>query len=221
MNNLILLLTTLILIFLQVPANASEQNNGDKAMVKMVYANSEELRSMVSNEVDLNSLSLYGTNFISYVANLRDSDTLISWIKLGAEVDKENENGSTPLFWAIVGNKVENVEVLLRHGASVNHKDKSGKTPLIKAINGLIIFNSPRIPIILIEAGSDVNVLDKKGNSPLNILRRQQKDNWGYYEKKIEKLLISRGAKDIFTFSTIPLEKTKRTVEGEQNKKRN
>ena len=211
-----------LFIMLQTFAEASEQVNTKIEFGTLLYANHEKLKSIVNDGVDLNSFSSHGVNFISHIAYFRDSDTLRNWIELGATVDRLNENGSTLLFWAISGNRVGNVDVLLKHGANVNLRNKTGLTPLILAIRGLMIFNSPRIPIILIEAGADVNSLDEYGNSSLKILR-QQTNYWGPYEKKIEKMLLRRGAIEISSFSTDSLNRDKngQTIEsiGPQQKR--
>lgn len=191
MTKTISIILCILFIVLQTFAKASEQKNKKIELGTLLYANHEKLKSIVNDGVDLNSFSSHGVNFISHIAYLRDSETLKNWIELGATVDRLNKNGSTPLFWAIAGNRVGNIEVLLKHGANVNLRNKIGQTPLILAIRGLMIFNSPRIPIILIEAGAEVNSLDENGNSPLKILR-QQTNHWGPYEKKIEQMLINR-----------------------------
>ena len=38
-------------------------------------------------------------------------------LHLGAEVNVTDENGRTPLWWAIVRGEMEMVEMLLKHGA--------------------------------------------------------------------------------------------------------
>ena len=216
MTKIVSVIVCILFIVLQIYANASEEKNTKIEFGTLLYANHEKLKSIVNDGVDLNSFSSHGVNFISHIAYLRDSDTLRNWIELGATVDRLNENGSTPLFWAISGNRVGNVEVLLQHGANVNHRNKTGLTPLILAIRGLMIFNSPRIPIILIEAGANVNSLDENGNSPLKVLRQQTK-NWGPYKKKIERMLISRGAIEISSFSTESLNRDKNGQTSESN----
>ena len=51
----------------------------------------------------------------------------------GADVNKENNNGQTPLFSVCTYGNSEIVKYLVEHGANVNKADKDGKTPLFDA----------------------------------------------------------------------------------------
>lgn len=52
----------------------------------------------------------------------------------GAVVNQADENGSTPLHWAVLGECLEIVYLLLECGANINALDKWGRTPLDRAI---------------------------------------------------------------------------------------
>ena len=47
----------------------------------------------------------------------------------GSDVDVEDHNGSTPLFYAVTLGHNECTSLLLSYGANTNHKDKKGRTP--------------------------------------------------------------------------------------------
>ena len=45
-----------------------------------------------------------------------------------------NTDGRTPLFYAIIHGRLEQVKVLLAAGAAVNHRKNDGDTPLDQAL---------------------------------------------------------------------------------------
>lgn len=202
MKKFVVLIISVFLIMAQTNTSASEQRSEEEVLAVMLNATRDDLNEMINNGVNINSFTIGGTSIISYVANFENAETLQNWIELGVDVNTINRNGSTPLYWAISGNNVRNLKLLLKYGANVNHRNKIGETPLHLAIKGLIIFNSPQIPMILIKSGADVNALDQSGNSPLNLLKSQKKYVWGPDVDKIEEMLVKMGGKDISTFST-------------------
>ena len=47
----------------------------------------------------------------------------------GSDIDVQDHNGSTPLFYAVTLGHNECVSLLIHYGADVNHADKKGRTP--------------------------------------------------------------------------------------------
>jgi len=79
------------------------------------------------------------------------SDVLIALVNKGGDVKAKDENGSTPLLWAVQGGcSPAAVQALLKAGADPNAKAKAGATPLMFAE----IFNHPEIAEILKKAGA-------------------------------------------------------------------
>ena len=54
----------------------------------------------------------------------------------GADVHAKDNEGKTPLHWAVEQDTSGTVEVLLNRGADVHAKDNEGKTPLHTAASG-------------------------------------------------------------------------------------
>jgi ankyrin repeat protein len=48
----------------------------------------------------------------------------------GADVNLSNNNGTTPLIFSCMYNKIESVKVLIEHKADTSAKDSEGKTAL-------------------------------------------------------------------------------------------
>lgn len=128
-----------------------------------------------------------GVTPFHYVAMSKDGGKLANvLISCGSRVDDANDQGATPLMWAITpGNKAA-VAVLLRHHASTDVWNNSGAAPLhIAAWNG-----KTEIVEMLISAGANVNIVDKtrRGFTPLHYAARFGKANTAA-------VLIKHGAK--------------------------
>jgi len=115
----------------------------------------------------------------------------------GAVVDDADPDGWTALHWAVVGDRLEVVQMLLDRGADPNAQDALGLTPLHWAAMtghiGLIApllrrgarvdarsgygttplheAANPRVVAVLIDAGADIEAVDDRGNTPLHVAR--------------------------------------------------
>ena len=96
-----------------------------------------------------------------------DLDKLRSLIDAGADVNAEDNEGTTPLMLAAYEGYEEVVKILIEAGADVvNARDSTyGKTPLMWAAAG----GHESAVKILIEAGADVKAEDNDGDTPLMV----------------------------------------------------
>jgi len=84
-------------------------------------------------------------------------------IKNGANVNKKNGDGATPLFVSSEYGHLPVVEHLVRNGAKVNHVDNNGVTPLFFSCqNGHLL-----VVEYLIKHGANVNQVNNHGVTPL------------------------------------------------------
>jgi len=74
-------------------------------------------------------------------------------VEEGVDVNKPDNKGKTPLWWAIYIGDIEIAKLLLEKGADVDKPDNKGKTPLWWAIHKGYIDTTK----LLIENGADVN----------------------------------------------------------------
>ena len=101
----------------------------------------------------------------------------------GADVNKKDNDGMTPLNYAAVFGEKEIVELLLANGADVNVKDKDGVTPLFDAVATV----QKEIAKLLIINGADVNVADPFSMTPLHFAAV-------FGQKEITELLLAECA---------------------------
>ena len=120
-------------------------------------------------------------------------------IKCGAPLDARDRSGHTPLAMACLYNCTEAVQLLLANGANPNNKDHTHITPLIEATHanadsqlvqyllaggggvnaqdvwgrtalmGAARNNNCIVAMLLLQAGADKNLFNKKGKTALNI----------------------------------------------------
>jgi len=81
----------------------------------------------------------------------------------GADVNTQNESGTTPLGWAGYYGYKELVELLIAEGADVN-ANSNGTTPL----NNAVSTDRLEVTALLIEKGADVNAKYEDGGTPLD-----------------------------------------------------
>lgn len=82
-------------------------------------------------------------------------DVIKSLISAGADPNKANNAGGTPLSVALIcKNDLSVIKELIKAGADVNANTNCGTTPLIFAVRNM---NPPNVILTLIQAGADVN----------------------------------------------------------------
>jgi hypothetical protein len=83
-----------------------------------------------------------------------------------------DQAGRTPLHYAAVDNKLNDVNALIAAGAEIDAREDTGQyTPLMFAAQ-----NDDNIEVVkaLVEAGADVNLTNRKGETPLSLRRRRR-----------------------------------------------
>jgi ankyrin repeat protein len=88
----------------------------------------------------------------------------------GASVNRPDLEGLTPLFWAVLANKVDMARLLLDRGADVNHVDKHGMTPLLYAAS--IDYGDTRMVDLLLKHGARTDARTPEGLTALDLARK-------------------------------------------------
>ena len=143
-------------------------------------------------------------------------------IAKGADFNKADQYGYTPLKRAIEGHHPEAAIAIIESGkADLNAKDREGRTPLIVAVSmgekeiaqalvakgadvkakdsydrtalhAAILLGQQELATLLIEKGVDVNATDKTGQTPLTLAMQRN-------QPEIADLLKKKGAKEPVT----------------------
>ena len=110
-------------------------------------------------------------------------DAALKMIAAGADVNKAQGDGTTPLHWAVYKIDAELTRALLQRGAKPNVINSYGSSPLAEAVK----VADARLVGMLLDAGSDANVPNQEGQTALMLAARAG-------SLDIANLLVRRGA---------------------------
>jgi ankyrin repeat protein len=115
----------------------------------------------------------YGRTTLYKFALIGDVDGVKNELAKGADPNKGDKIGFTPLHISIQERKTEVVKLLLLNGADPNQKDQYGNSPLWVAV--YYAYRSDRteenlnLVELLIKSGADPNQLNNAGRSPIQL----------------------------------------------------
>jgi ankyrin repeat protein len=138
----------------------------------VIYAQQDTTTEGNYNQVVLIDTSdympLFYDNALNYNLIIASSRGYISeidrLIALGADVNTETQTGVTPLIFAVLNNREDAVNALLKYNPVLDKVTSSYETPLLIAVKN----NNLEISEILIQAGADVDFPDRNGATPLH-----------------------------------------------------
>eukprot|EP00744_Colponema_vietnamica_P011111 GILI01015636.1.p1 GENE.GILI01015636.1~~GILI01015636.1.p1 ORF type:complete len:213 (-),score=50.11 GILI01015636.1:324-911(-) len=157
----------------------------------------EAIEFLVSKGVDINAVDGGSCGTALYAAT--KPSVIDKLITLGADMNKGNAQGSTPLHQCALLKRVDCLKCLIAKGANVNAKNKNGQTPLhIVGPLGMMGFgfggpmvgeeqSTEECIMALIAGGADVNAVDGDGKTPLQVAKEKG-------EEAIVKILMAKGA---------------------------
>ena len=113
------------------------------------------------------ALGFFPTTPLTGAVGFDDPELIRALVKGGANLHARDDDGMTPLDWAVLAHHAGTVKSLLSLGAAadVNAKDHFGYTPLLYAAT--VDFGDAEIVKALLSAGADRKIGDKDGKSPL------------------------------------------------------
>jgi cytohesin len=159
--------TQIITLLLEANANVNAVADGGTALHRAI-TNGEigSVKTLLDGNADVNAVDSGGRTPLHDAALGNWRNNVIEIVNLlleaGAQVNViEIKSGNTPLHTAVLYDKLNIVEALLRAGADVNARDKWGSTPLHFAA-------SPGTATALLKAKAKVNAVDSVGRIPLH-----------------------------------------------------
>ena len=146
------------------------------------------MKALVASGADPNTLENDRYDIVTIAAVANDIKTLELALSLGCRADNiTSPYDGTALIAAAHLGHTEVVEILIRAGAPLDHINNLGWTALIEAI---VLGNGgwKHIDTVkaLVDAGSDLNISDRSGQTPLELAKER-----GY--SKIVELLLHSG----------------------------
>lgn len=132
----------------------------------------------------LTSASAHGAATLADLIKAGDRATALELIRTGENVNQPQNDGTTPLHWAVYQVDLDLVATLLRSEANANASNDFAATPLAEAVR---VANAALVEMLL-EAGADPNTANADGQTPLMLAA------WiGVVE--VAELLLEHGAK--------------------------
>lgn len=122
--------------------------------------------ALLKANVEVNAQDTYGQTALHHAAEWGFSKIISLLIAKGANLESRNDNGNTPLIFAVWKGHEDAIEVLLEGNADVNALGLNNWTALHYATE---YHNTPKIISRLIAKGSNLDVTNKTGNTPLSL----------------------------------------------------
>lgn len=123
--------------FLKRGANPNATYNSEyKQVIWLNHGNSfEKVKIFLEYGANISETNGNGENILHLLAEYHNRIELAEFlISKGADFNKKNINGRTPLFNALRSDNYKLIELFLSKGAEVNIADNDGITPLLDAI---------------------------------------------------------------------------------------
>jgi len=151
-NRTIVFLVIAILVVAAIWGSQSLQKkeveqSGTPSLVKMAMLGSvDAVKQLLADGADVDG-SAPGTNWTALHAAASDGRTAIAKVLLehGADVNRQSDNGNTPLHLAALWEHYETAKLLLASGADVTIRNENGETPqeLAKTEEMAALFEKP------------------------------------------------------------------------------
>jgi ankyrin repeat protein len=149
-----------VLAMMAVAAMAQEPDQFYSAIRENNLA---QLKALLDQKPSANPADHRGITPLMYAAEVGSVDAMRVLIDHGADVNAQNDFGSTALMWSVPD--PAKVRLLLDHGAQANLAAKSGRTALIIAA-----FTNPSAEVVrlLLAKDANVHVMDVRHVTPMN-----------------------------------------------------
>ncbi|WP_304353657.1 ankyrin repeat domain-containing protein [Brachyspira innocens] len=132
------------------------KNKDGKNMIILACENGNEemFNLLVENNADINAKSSWGASALIYASEKGNINIMQYLIDNGIDVNgKADDNGDTPLLWAVTGeNPYEASKLLIENGANVNATNDGGVAPA-----SILAASTPEVVKLLKDNGADLD----------------------------------------------------------------
>ena len=182
-----------ILLFLLGANVASAESLNDQILAKR--DGDASLSELIAREVNINAIKEDGFTPLTFASRLCRPKTAQLLLNAGADMNKIDEYGVPPLFHTIVENCAILTKILIDYGADARWVDTENGNNLLHYAS---VWGADSEVYDLINAGADINRLNRAGESPLRVLL-----NWPdvapWFKEERAELFKKYGAKDVST----------------------
>jgi len=154
-----------------LPKNLVQCRTQNQALQYLSKHNSDAVRSFINTPIissDNQTNNQTNNQTILHIASHRGFSKLVNALieTCGANVNSQTSDGTTPLISAILADRPEVVDTLLRHGADMNMTNNRHESPLHIACST----GSPKmVAMLLAQPNIRINAPDSGGDTPLLI----------------------------------------------------
>lgn len=176
------LINMLINVGVDLNGNQTSCLCGTKIIPSLIVAvdnyNQECINILLDAGANPSAVNSGGSNMLMYACSTRDItiDTLCKILELNIDINARDNKGKTCLHRLIyfeLENYAEKIKLLIDNGVDVDAQDLKGRTPLLVATKRRTI-NEVQL---LIDAGANINHIDKRGHNVFKFLVRNHVNN--------------------------------------------
>lgn len=124
----------------------------------------------INNLNDINIVSEYGENLLHEAISCNNVNVAKLLIQKGINIDFQDNNGRTPIFYAVNHDNISMVRALLDEQCDLSIEDEFGNQVLWTAVMGAR--GEYSITKLLMEQKPDVNHINRAGRSPLDFAKQ-------------------------------------------------
>ncbi|WP_200859217.1 ankyrin repeat domain-containing protein [Brachyspira intermedia] len=146
--------------------NIKNKDGKNMIMIACENGNEEMFNLLIENNADINEKSSWGASALIYASEKGNINIMQYLIDNGIDVNgKADDNGDTPLLWAVTGeNPYEASKLLIENGADVNATNNSGVAPAT-----ILAGSVPKVVKLLKDNGADLDTKFANDDPPIAI----------------------------------------------------
>ena len=146
--------------------NIKNKDGKNMIIIACEKGNEEMFNLLIENNADINEKSSWGASALIYASEKGNINIMQYLIDNGIDVNgKADDNGDTPLLWAVTGkNPYEASKLLIENGADVNATNDGGVAPAT-----ILAGSVPKVVKLLKDNGADLDTKFANGDPPIAI----------------------------------------------------